>query len=94
MVGAGGIGLELQQQLIFGDFPRAGTILLLTVVVVLLIDTVSARIRRRIITGNREPGPVAVFQKAGTGKRIAMITFAIVAAYVVVFILSRLQATV
>jgi len=94
LVGGGGIGLELQSQLIFQDYPRVGTVLLLTIVVVLIIDTVSARVRRRIITGNKEPGPVAVFQAAAVGKRIAMLTFSFVAAYCLVFILAQLQAPV
>lgn len=59
VVGAGGIGAELMSQLRFRDFARAGTVLFLTVGVVLAIDTVSARVRRRIITGHREAGPVA-----------------------------------
>jgi phosphonate transport system permease protein len=92
LVGGGGIGLELQQQLQFRDYGRAGLILFLTIVVVLIIDTISARIRRRIITGNREPGPVAIFQKAQTGKKIAMLTFSFVAAYCLVFLFTQLQA--
>lgn len=61
IIGAGGIGAELVAQLRFRDFPRAGTVLLLTVVVVLTIDTISARVRRRIITGHAEKGPLQTF---------------------------------
>lgn len=94
LVGGGGVGLELQSQLLFRDFARAGTILLLTIVMVLIIDTVSARVRRRIITGNKEAGPVAIFQAAAIGKKIAMVTFAFVAGCALVFLLGQLQAPV
>jgi phosphonate transport system permease protein len=91
IVGAGGIGLELQQQLGFGDFPRVGTVLLLVIGVVLASDTISSRLRRRIITGIKEPGPVAVFQKARSGKRITMVLTTAAIVYAVAFILMRLQ---
>ena len=51
VVGAGGVGAELINQLRFIDFPRAGTVLVATVVLVLTVDTISAAIRRRIIKG-------------------------------------------
>jgi phosphonate transport system permease protein len=52
LVGAGGIGAEIVSRLRFpSDWPRAGAALIATVVVVLLIDTASAAIRRRIISG-------------------------------------------
>ena len=60
VVGAGGIGLELISQLRFRDYARAGTVLFLTVVAVLAVDTLSARVRRRIISGHPEPGPIAM----------------------------------
>ena len=49
--GAGGVGAELINQLRFRDFPRAGTVLVATVVLVLTVDTISAAIRKRIIKG-------------------------------------------
>ena len=52
MIGAGGVGSELVSHLIFRDFPAASAVLILTVVVVLTIDTVSANVRRRIIVGS------------------------------------------
>ena len=61
VVGAGGIGAELVGQLRFRDYDRAGTVLFLTIAVVLLIDTVSARVRRRIISGHKERGPVEAY---------------------------------
>jgi phosphonate transport system permease protein len=94
LVGAGGIGLELREQLLFRNYGRVGTVLVLTIAVVLIIDTISARVRRRIITGNREPGPVATFQRAGYGKRAAMIVFTLLFAYSIAFILAQLQAAV
>lgn len=52
LVGAGGIGAEIVARLQFrGDWPKAGAALIATVVVVLIIDTISSGIRRRIITG-------------------------------------------
>lgn len=93
LVGAGGIGLELQQQIVFGDWGRVGTILLLTIGVVLVIDAISARLRRRIISGITEPGPVAVFLEAGSTQRTAMLTFALAMGAVIVFFLHQLQVT-
>jgi phosphonate transport system permease protein len=51
IVGAGGVGAELINQLRFRDFPRAGTVLIVTILMVLIVDTISAAIRRRIIKG-------------------------------------------
>jgi len=51
IVGAGGVGAELINQLRFRDFPRAGTVLVVTILMVLIVDTISAAIRRRIIKG-------------------------------------------
>ncbi|MDA9275536.1 phosphonate ABC transporter, permease protein PhnE [Acidimicrobiia bacterium] len=51
VVGAGGVGAELINQLRFRDFPRAGTVLVVTIMMVLIVDTISAAIRRRIIKG-------------------------------------------
>ena len=51
MIGAGGVGSELVSQLSFRNFPAASAVLLMTMAVVLTIDTVSAAVRRRIIKG-------------------------------------------
>ena len=51
VVGAGGVGAELINQLRFRDFPRAGTVLVVTILMVLIVDSISAAIRRRIIKG-------------------------------------------
>jgi len=52
LVGAGGIGAEIVARLQFrADWAKAGAALLALVVVVLVIDTISATLRRRIITG-------------------------------------------
>ncbi|MGH8936194.1 MAG: phosphonate ABC transporter, permease protein PhnE [Acidimicrobiia bacterium] len=51
VVGAGGVGAELLNRLRFREFDRAGTVLFLTILTVLVIDAVSGRVRRRIITG-------------------------------------------
>jgi phosphonate transport system permease protein len=91
VVGAGGIGAELVAQLRFRDFPRAGTVLFLTIVIVLMIDTISARVRRRIITGEPEPGPVALIRAMPWWQRLlaAVGTLALLA--LVVFILYQFQ---
>jgi ABC-type phosphate/phosphonate transport system permease subunit len=47
----GGVGQELINQLRFRDFPRAGTVLICTIVLVLIADAISASIRNRIIQG-------------------------------------------
>ena len=46
-----GVGQELINQLRFRDFPRAGTVLICTIVLVLVADAISASIRNRIIKG-------------------------------------------
>lgn len=51
LIGAGGVGSELISQLNFRNFPQVGAVLILTVAVVVVIDTVSSTVRRRIIGG-------------------------------------------
>ena len=51
VIGAGGVGQELINQLRFRAFDRAGTVLVATIILVLSIDTVSGALRRRIIKG-------------------------------------------
>ena len=51
VIGAGGVGQELINQLRFRAFDRAGTVLVATVILVLTIDTLSGALRRRIIKG-------------------------------------------
>lgn len=64
VIGAGGVGAELVSQLRFRNFPAAGTVLLVTIVVVLIIDTISSAIRRRIIAGKAgEEAPTELFQE-------------------------------
>lgn len=90
IVGAGGIGLELVQQMQFRNFSRVGTVLFLTIVVVLIIDMVSARLRRRIITGRREPGPVEVFRGAGPWRRAGMVLLTLVGLFTIAYLLVQL----
>jgi len=91
IIGAGGIGAELVAQLRFRDFPRAGTVLLLTVVVVLTIDTISARVRRRIITGHAERGPLTAFRTMRLWQKGVTVVLAATAIAGVVFILYQYQ---
>ncbi len=51
VVGAGGIGFIVQQTIVFGRFPLAGTALLVVIIATILVDTVSGWVRRRIIEG-------------------------------------------
>ncbi len=68
LVGAGGIGAEIVARLRFrGDWPRAGAALLLTIVAVLLIDAISASVRRRIITGQPSRSVISKWMTAVTG---------------------------
>lgn len=68
LVGAGGIGAEIVGRLRFrADWPKAGAALLLTVVAVLLIDAISAAVRRRIITGQPSRSVVSKWMIAITG---------------------------
>ncbi len=91
VVGAGGIGAELVAQLRFRDFSRAGTVLFLTVLIVLSIDTISARVRRRIISGRAERGPVASFMAMTWWQRVLTSVVVIAGAAFVIFILYQYQ---
>ena len=48
-VGAGGIGFYLQTYLRLIDYPAAATVLLVTVVMVIAVDTLSSRVRKRLV---------------------------------------------
>jgi phosphonate transport system permease protein len=50
-VGAGGIGLSLQQTLVFGHFAKSGMALIVVIVATILVDSASGWVRRRIIEG-------------------------------------------
>ena len=94
VVGAGGIGAELVSQLRFRDFSRAGTVLFITIITVLAVDTVSAKIRRRIISGHAEPGPIAAWRGYKPWLKVTMIGFAAVAAAFIIFIVYQLEQPV
>lgn len=51
VVGAGGIGFVLTQALGFARYDRAATAIIVVVVATILVDTLSGRVRRRIIEG-------------------------------------------
>ena len=91
VVGAGGVGAELIAQLNFREFARAGTVLFLTIGAVLMVDTVSARLRRRIISGEPEPSPLATFLGANRWHQAAVLFVIGLAAGFVVFLLHQLQ---
>jgi phosphonate transport system permease protein len=57
LIGAGGVGAELISQLNFRNFPEVGAVLIVTIVVVIFIDTVSSAVRRRIISGGKGDDP-------------------------------------
>jgi phosphonate transport system permease protein len=52
VVGAGGIGFLLDQTLKFHRYPQAGTVILVVIVATIIVDTISGRVRRRIIEGS------------------------------------------
>jgi phosphonate transport system permease protein len=51
VVGAGGIGGDLQQALLFKDYGTAGLGLIIIVIGTIAVDTVSGAVRRRIVRG-------------------------------------------
>jgi phosphonate transport system permease protein len=64
VVGAGGIGFIIQQTIVFGRFPRAGTALLVVIVATIAVDAVSGWVRRRIIEGaDRKAAQAEVFEQ-------------------------------
>ena len=71
MIGAGGVGSELVALLNFRLFPEVGAVLIITVAVVVFIDTVSSSIRRRIIAGGRggDPSRMAELFRDLVGRR-------------------------
>jgi phosphonate transport system permease protein len=91
IVGAGGIGAELVSQLRFRDFARAGTVLFITVAVVLLVDMTSGRLRRRIISGHTEAGPVAALQRMNSWQRALAAFGLLLAVAMLVFVLYQLE---
>ena len=94
VVGAGGIGAELVSQLRFHDFSRAGTVLFLTIATVLIIDTISARVRRRIISGHPEPGPIAAFGARRPWQQTLTALMAAAAVVFIVFLMIQLQTEI
>jgi phosphonate transport system permease protein len=52
VVGAGGIGFTLQQTIVFTQWPKAGTAILVVIIATIVVDTISGTIRRRIIEGS------------------------------------------
>jgi phosphonate transport system permease protein len=67
VVGAGGIGFILQQTVVFGRFPKAGTALLVVIIATILVDTVSGWVRRRIIEGaDRRIETAEIFEQPET----------------------------
>ena len=51
VVGAGGIGGDVQQAILFKDYGTAGLGLIIIVLGTIAVDTISGAVRRRIITG-------------------------------------------
>jgi phosphonate transport system permease protein len=68
VIGAGGVGAEIVGRLRFrGDWPKAGAVVILTILTVLIIDTASSTIRRRIITGHASTSRPAKWMAAMLG---------------------------
>jgi phosphonate transport system permease protein len=60
LVGAGGIGSLLTENIRYGRYSQAGMVIIVVVVTTILIDAVSGRVRRRIIEGPGGPRAEAV----------------------------------
>jgi phosphonate transport system permease protein len=58
VIGAGGVGAVLSNTVSYRRWDKAGMTLIVVVAVTLLIDAVSGRIRRRIISGSDRPAEV------------------------------------
>jgi len=69
VIGAGGIGQVLSESLRFKEWGTAGLALLIVVVVTMLIDAVSGRVRRRLVLGSRaDTGvPTSAVEEAALG---------------------------
>ena len=63
VVGAGGIGVSLFQTITYGRYEKAGMALVVIVVTVIVIDTLSGRLRRRIIEGGDKPSAGAMAEQ-------------------------------
>jgi phosphonate ABC transporter permease subunit PhnE len=86
LVGAGGIGLLLKNSLDLFRYDQACSIVLFTLVVVVVIDLVSTRVRRYLLTGSTKPvSPVRAKWNA--------IVIAIVAVGLFIWSVSGLQFT-
>jgi phosphonate transport system permease protein len=59
LIGAGGVGSTLQQAIVYKEFGKAGITILVIIAATIVIDTISAAIRRRIISGGRPRGDEA-----------------------------------
>jgi len=94
VVGAGGVGAELVSQLRFRDFARAGTVLFLMIGAVLLVDTISGRIRRRLITGEPEPSPLMSFLGSKRWQQALWLLVIGVISGFIVFLLRQLQVDI
>ncbi|MEE8331753.1 MAG: phosphonate ABC transporter, permease protein PhnE [Acidimicrobiia bacterium] len=67
VIGAGGIGDLLIGRLRFREWEKAGAVLILTIVTVMIIDLISSAVRRRIIAGVPSEGPIARLSKSIIG---------------------------
>jgi hypothetical protein len=66
-------------------------VLLLTVVVVLAVDLISARVRRRIITGRAERGLLQALRSMNWWRRVLMVAVAVAAISALAFVLFQFQ---
>lgn len=63
VVGAGGIGVSLVNTINYGRYGKAGMALVVVVATVIILDTLSARLRRRIIEGGEGPAAGALMEE-------------------------------
>ncbi|NND74483.1 MAG: phosphonate ABC transporter, permease protein PhnE [Ilumatobacter sp.] len=67
LVGAGGIGSDISQALLFKDWGTAGLGLIIVVVGTIIVDTISGAVRRRIVSGRQSATTTTEPELAITG---------------------------
>ncbi|MBX3028827.1 MAG: phosphonate ABC transporter, permease protein PhnE [Chloroflexi bacterium] len=63
IVGAGGVGAQLTENIRYGRYSDAGMVIVVVIVATILIDAVSGRVRRRIIEGPGSSGPPSALEE-------------------------------
>ena len=70
LIGAGGIGKMLVDNIQFRIWPTVGMLLIVVVVVTMIIDQLSGMVRHRLITGRWEPPIVTAIRRRRAGRAL------------------------